>query len=71
MPVTITLRGTEARLARDPLLAPRMAQALQQSSFMERFLAKGRMRPLLETMPVYLITAEESPALRGMAQALA
>lgn len=50
---------------------PRMAQALQQSSFMERFLSKGRMRPLLETMPVYLITAEESPALRGMAQALA
>lgn len=32
VPVTITLRGTEARLARDPLLAPRMAQALQRAS---------------------------------------
>lgn len=50
---------------------PRMAGALQGSSFMERFLAKGRMRPLLAQMPVYLITAQESPALRGMAQALA
>lgn len=50
---------------------PRLAEALQRSSFMERFLAKGRLRPLLEQMPVYLITAEESPALRGMAQALA
>ena len=50
---------------------PRMAAALQRSAFMERFLAKGRMRPLLETMPVYLITAQESPALRGMALALA
>lgn len=50
---------------------PRIADALRQSAFMERFLAKGRMRPLLETMPVYLITAQESPALRGMALALA
>lgn len=50
---------------------PRMAEALQGSAFMERFLAKGRMRPLLERMPVYLITAQESPALRGMALALA
>ncbi len=49
---------------------PRMAGALQRSCFMERFLAKGRMRPLLEQMPVYLITAQESPALRGMALAL-
>ncbi len=50
---------------------PRMADALQRSCFRERFLAKGRMRPLLEQMPVYLITAQESPALRGMALALA
>jgi len=50
---------------------PRMADALQRSCFRERFLAKGRMRPLLESMPVYLITARESPALRGMALALA
>ncbi|MBB2485890.1 glucokinase [Mitsuaria sp. WAJ17] len=50
---------------------PRMAEALQASGFMERFLAKGRMRPLLQSMPVYLITAQESPALRGMALAMA
>lgn len=32
VPVTITLRGTEARLARDPLLAPRMREALLGAS---------------------------------------
>lgn len=32
VPVTITLRGTESRLARDPVLAPRMVQALHAAT---------------------------------------
>lgn len=32
VPVTITLRGTESRLARDPVLAPKVAQALRSAT---------------------------------------
>jgi len=32
VPVTITLRGTEARLARDPALAPKLRRALQDAA---------------------------------------
>ncbi|MDT7837664.1 glycosyltransferase [Aquabacterium sp. OR-4] len=32
VPVTITMRGSESRLARDPVLAPRLAQALHRAT---------------------------------------
>lgn len=36
-------------------IAPRIMERLRQPGFMESFLAKGRMRPLLEVMPVKVI----------------
>lgn len=36
-------------------IAPKILQMLQQGAFMKAFLRKGRMRPLLEKIPVYVI----------------
>lgn len=36
-------------------IAPKLADAFAESAFIERFLAKGRMRALLEDIPVYLV----------------
>jgi glucokinase len=36
-------------------IAPRILPRMKEPAFREGFLAKGRMRPLLETMPVRLI----------------
>jgi len=36
-------------------IAPKLADAFAESAFIERFLAKGRMRTLLEDIPVYLV----------------
>lgn len=36
-------------------IAPKLADAFADSQFIERFLAKGRMRALLEDIPVYLV----------------
>jgi glucokinase len=51
-------------------ILPRLQSALQASSFREKFEAKGRLRPYLETIPTVLITAEVSPALMGASRAL-
>ncbi len=48
-------------------IAPRILPALETGHFMEAFLDKGRMRPLLEAMPVKVI-CEEHTALYGLAR---
>jgi glucokinase len=52
-------------------ITPRLGQFLDRSSFRARFEAKGRFQTYLAPIPVWLITAETSPALLGAAQALA
>lgn len=47
-------------------IAPKIIDKLRESSFMESFLDKGRMRPLLEAMPV-LVIMREGTALLGAA----
>ncbi len=37
-------------------IAPRILPRLRSGPFVARFLAKGRMRPLLEAMPVRVVT---------------
>lgn len=51
-------------------IVPRLTERLVTSPFLERFLAKGRFRAYLESVPVHLITSPRHPALRGAAQAL-
>lgn len=51
-------------------IAPRLGELLDQSPFMQRFTNKGRMRVLLEHIPVWVIVSPTSPALLGAAQAL-
>lgn len=58
-------------------IAPKLADAFADSPFVERFLAKGRMRALLEDMPVYLVLDDHAglwgsasyAATRGQANA--
>ncbi|MFV2073819.1 MAG: glucokinase [Thermoanaerobaculales bacterium] len=47
-------------------VAPKILPALESGAFMEGFLAKGRMRPLLEAMPVRVVL-DERTALLGAA----
>lgn len=47
-------------------IAPKIAEKLNGPEFMEAFLGKGRMRPLLEAMPVRVILHSRT-ALRGAA----
>ena len=47
-------------------IAPKIAPRLVSALFMESFTAKGRMSPLLQAMPVYIITNEKT-ALLGAA----
>jgi glucokinase len=56
-------------------IAPKLADALVASDFVERFVAKGRMRALLEDIPVWLVLDDRAglwgsaryAASRGMA----
>jgi glucokinase len=48
-------------------IAPRIRRFLEAGAFMDGFLAKGRMRPLLETMPVRIVL-EDRAALLGAAR---
>ncbi len=48
-------------------IAPKIIQQLKDSTFMAAFTAKGRMRPLLEAMPVRIILNEKT-ALLGAAR---
>ena len=47
-------------------IGPKILEKLRDGTFMEAFLAKGRMRPLLEAMPVRVILNEQT-ALLGAA----
>jgi len=50
-------------------IAPKILPLLRSGIFMEAFLGKGRMRPLLEAMPVKVILNDRAalygPALRA------
>jgi glucokinase len=53
-------------------IAPKILPLLQSGEFMESFLNKGRMRPLLDAMPVKVILNDKAalygPALRAVAE---
>ena len=51
-------------------IVPRLGAALERSRFRACFEAKGRFRSYLEPIPVFVIHAAVSPALRGVARAL-
>ncbi len=48
-------------------IAPRILGKLKEGSFLDAFLGKGRMRAVLERMPVYVITNDKT-ALQGAAR---
>jgi len=50
-------------------IVPRFIPFLRSSAFRERFLAKGRLTPLLEAVPIHVIT-HPNPGLLGAATAL-
>jgi glucokinase len=51
-------------------IVPRLRDAFARSPFRERFEAKGRFAAYLAPIPVFVIHASQSPALRGAASAL-
>jgi glucokinase len=51
-------------------IVPRLGAWFDASPFRERFEAKGRFKLYLAGIPVWVITAEQSPALLGAARAL-
>src|SRR5262249_36214916 len=51
-------------------IAPKILPRLTDGTFIQRFTAKGRMRPLLEAMPVRVVL-DEKVGLRGAALAAA
>ncbi|MDB5818356.1 MAG: glucokinase [Rhizobacter sp.] len=51
-------------------IVPRLGDWFDRSLFRERFEAKGRFRDYLDAVPTWVVTAKESPALRGADAAL-
>ena len=51
-------------------IVPRLRTRMQTSDFRARFEGKGRFRDYMAAIPVYLISAEQSPALIGASRAL-
>lgn len=51
-------------------IVPRLGSFFDQSPFRDRFEAKGRFRSFLADVPVWVITAQQSPALAGTAAVL-
>lgn len=51
-------------------IVPRLGDAFARSRFREAFEAKGRFRSYLAAIPVFVIEAKLSPALRGASRAL-
>ncbi len=52
-------------------IAPRILRKLQGPLFLAAFTAKGRMRPLMEAMPVHVITKETTALLGAACAAMA
>ncbi|MGE0349565.1 glucokinase [Hydrogenophaga sp.] len=51
-------------------IVPRLGTWFDRSPFRERFETKGRFKPYLDGIPVWVITSKQSPALLGAARAL-
>ena len=51
-------------------IVPRLGGWFDSSPFRERFEAKGRFKPYLANIPVWVITSAQSPALLGAARSL-
>jgi glucokinase len=51
-------------------IVPRMRERVRESRFRACFDSKGRFRDYMSAIPVYLISAEQSPALIGASRAL-
>jgi glucokinase len=51
-------------------IVPRLGDTFVRSVFRNHFESKGRFHPYLAAIPVYLIQAQQSPALLGAASAL-
>lgn len=51
-------------------IAPKIIGKLRESTFMEAFVAKGRMRPLLETIPVRVVMNDKAALLGAANHAL-
>lgn len=51
-------------------IVPRLGAWFDSSAFRQRFESKGRFRDFLADIPVWVITAQQSPALLGAARAL-
>jgi glucokinase len=51
-------------------IVPRLGEAFDRSPFRARFEDKGRFRAYLAAIPVRVVTAKESPAMRGASVAL-
>ena len=51
-------------------IAPRIIERIRSGGFMEAFLDKGRMRPLLEAMPVRVVLNDRTALLGAARQAL-
>lgn len=51
-------------------IVPRLGAAFDRSAFRQRFEAKGRYQTYLAPIPVWVITASQSPALIGVSRAL-
>ncbi len=51
-------------------IVPRLGAWFDASPFRERFEAKGRFKPYLSSIPVWVITSAQSPALLGAARSL-
>jgi glucokinase len=51
-------------------IVPRLGAWFEASPFRERFEAKGRFKPYLSSIPVWVITSAQSPALLGAARSL-
>jgi glucokinase len=51
-------------------IVPRLGEQFEQSSFRQRFEAKGRFKNYLQQIPTWVIDSPVSPALHGASQAL-
>ena len=51
-------------------IVPQLGERIERSAFRRRFEAKGRFEDYLRKVPTWVITAGESPAMRGANRAL-